>query len=205
MELSEGIKLRGRSVEIPDCSRNDLPLFFRELGFKVGVEVGVFLGAFTEILAKSGLEIYGVDPWLVYPDYPYAKEKDSQEKEDANYKMARERLALYPNCKTIRKTSMEAVLDFKDESIDFVYIDGNHSFRYVAEDICEWIKKVKMGGFICGHDYIYANPKNFHVRYVVDCYVESHGIKDLWVLGRKHPLTENERRDPWRSWMFRKE
>src|SRR3990167_1203230 len=204
MELIEGIKLKGKSVEIPDCSRDDLPKLFKELGFKVGVEVGVYKGGFTEILAKTGLTIYGVDPWLAYDEYPYYGKPNEQWREDANFEESIERLKNYPNCTLIRKTSMEAIKEFPDNSIDFVYIDGNHSFKYVAEDICDWTKKVKEGGFVCGHDYIYANPKNFHVRHVVDAYVAAHGIRNLLVLGRKHPLNRKEKRDQWRSWMFKK-
>lgn len=207
MKIIDGItQLKGQSVEIPDCSRDELPEFFKQLGFKVGVEIGVYKGIYTNILAKSGLQIYGVDPWLAYPDYPYYGKPNEQWREDKNYKESVERLKDYPNCTIIRKTSMDAVVDFPDNSIDFVYIDGNHSFKYVADDICEWVKKVKVGGFVCGHDYIYANPKNFHVRYVVDAYVVSHAIKNLWILGRKHPLDKKrEKRDEWRSWMFRKD
>ena len=206
MKIIEGIKLKGRSVEIPDCSRDDLPEFFKELGFNFGVEVGTFKGVYAETLAKSGLHIYTVDPWLAYEDYPYYNFRFQHQSElDAQYEESKARLAPYSNCTIIKKTSMEAIKDFADNSIDFVYIDGNHSFKYVAEDICEWIKKVKVGGFVCGRDYIYANPKNFHVRYVVDAYVAAHAIKNLWILGRKHPLSKAEKRDEWRSWMFRKD
>jgi predicted O-methyltransferase YrrM len=48
---------------------------------------------------------------------------------------------------------MEAVKDFKDESLDFVFIDGNHQYSYVLEDITEWSKKVRSGGIVSGHDY----------------------------------------------------
>lgn len=206
MTLEEGIKLRGAPVEIPDCSRDALPGFFKNLGFKTGVEIGVYKGEYTKILAKSGLEIYGVDPWLAYSDYPYYTTREQDQKVlDTQYTDVVKLLSPYPKCKIVRKTSMDAVMDFKDNSIDFVYIDGNHSFKYVAEDICEWVKKVKPGGFVCGHDYIYANPANFHVKYVVDAYAQSHALKNLWILGRKKPLDKTERRDKWRSWMFRKE
>jgi hypothetical protein len=207
MKIADGIKIGGtkghKVVEIPDCSRDDLPEFFKSLGFKVGVEIGVFTAGYTEILAKSGLTIYGVDPWLAYDDYPYYSEPQKQWRCDKQYEESKQKVAPYPNCTLIRKTSMDAAEDFEDNSIDFVYIDGNHSFKYVAEDICEWVKKVKPGGFVCGHDYIYARPTNFHVHHVVDAYVEAFGIKTLWILGRKNPL-EGEKRDKWRSWMFRK-
>jgi hypothetical protein len=120
---------------------------------------------------------------------------------DKQYEESKKRLEPYPNCTIIRKMSMDAVKDFEDSSIDFVYIDGNHSFKYVSEDICEWIKKVKEGGVVCGHDYIYSNPKNFHVRHVVDAYVQAHAIQRFWVLGSKKKIP-GEKRDDWRSWMF---
>jgi SAM-dependent methyltransferase len=202
MKISEGIK--HRDLEIPDCSRNDLPEFFKEMGFTTGVEVGVYKGEYTEILAKSGLTIFGVDPWSSYEEYPYMYgQPTDQDRQDRLYEEASKRLAPYPNVSLLRETSMEAVKRFDDNSIDFVYIDGNHSFKYVAEDICEWVKKVKPGGFVCGHDYIYANPTNFHVHYVIDAYIASHAIKKFWVLGRKHP-DKGEVRDRWRSWMFQK-
>lgn len=205
MKISEGIKkYKGRSVAIPDCGRDDLIEFFKEKGFKKGVEVGVFMGAFTEVLGKSGLEVYGVDPWLAYEDYPYYSEPQKQSRCDSQYEAAKKLLEPYKNVTLIRKTSMDAAADFENDSIDFVYIDGNHSFRYVAEDICEWVKKVRPGGVVCGHDYMYARPANFHVRYVVDAYVESHAIKNLWILGEK-VAKPGEKRDRWRSWMFIKE
>lgn len=205
MKISEGIKLRGKWVEIPDCSRDDLPGFFVEMGFKAGVEIGTYKGIYTEILAKSGLQIYTVDPWLSYPDYPYYTSREQNQKLlDAQYEESRNRLTPYPNCTIIRKTSMDAAENFEDGSLDFVYIDGNHSFKYVAEDICEWSKKIRKGGVISGHDYIYSNPLNFHVRHVVDAYVQAYAIQKFWVLGRKK-ADKGETRDQWRSWMFFKQ
>lgn len=51
---------------------------------------------------------------------------------------------------------MAAAPDFKPESLDFVYIDGDHKFKYVAEDISEWFWK--KGGMIAGHDYFCTHP-----------------------------------------------
>ena len=52
---------------------------------------------------------------------------------------------------------MDAVKDFKDESLDFVYIDANHGYESTKEDIREWSKKVKKGGIVSGHDYVKKN------------------------------------------------
>ena len=52
----------------------------------------------------------------------------------------------------IRATSMEAVKQYADESLDFVLIDGSHEYEDVKNDINEWMKKVKSGGMIAGDD-----------------------------------------------------
>lgn len=55
----------------------------------------------------------------------------------------------------VRLTSMEAVNNYQDNSLDFVFIDGNHEYEYVFNDIKHWILKVKSGGILAGHDYHY--------------------------------------------------
>lgn len=103
---------------------------------------------------------------------------------------------------------MDAVKDFADESLDFVYIDGNHNLKYVVEDICEWSKKVKNGGIISGHDYFYTDsrdPKKVsHIPHAVKAYVDSYNIKNWYVIGREKYI-KGEQRDKCRSWMWIKE
>ena len=201
MNIKDGLKLKGRPAEIPDCSRDDLPQFFVDMGYKVGVEIGVDKGEYTEILAKSGLQIHGIDSWKIYKDYG---DLDYQVKLDSLYEQAKRTLAPYSNCAIIRKTSMEAVGDFEDESLDFVYIDGNHHFKYVAEDVYEWSRKVRKGGVISGHDYMYGSASCMgacHVIYVLNAYTQAYDVKNWYVLGRKATL-EGEKRDRWRSWMW---
>lgn len=205
MKLIDGIQLKGKPAEIPDCSRNDLPEFFKEMGFKVGVEIGVYKAEYSEVIAQSGLELYSIDPWRLYKDYGNSR---GQKRLDEQYRQAQERLAPYPNAHIIRKTSMEALDDFKDGSLDFVYIDGNHQFAYVAEDIYHWAIKVKQGGVISGHDYAYYKSNSIcggcHAHEIVDAYVKAYSIQNFWVLGRHH-APEGEVRDRWRSWMLIKD
>ena len=197
MKLSEGIKtLKGRPAEIPDASRDDLPELFKEMGFTKGVEIGSYFGTYTKTIAQSGLQIYAVDPWRIMEDY---KNPRGQSRLDFQYEATVKTLEPYPNAIVVRKTSMEALEDFPDESIDFVYIDGNHHFPFVAEDLFWWTKKVKKGGIVCGHDYIYS-PK-MQVHQIVDCYINSFGIRNFWVIGRRKYIA-GEKRDRWRSWMF---
>lgn len=201
MTIEEGLKLEGYPAEIPDCSRDDLPEFFKRQGCKIGVEIGVFEARFTLMFAQAGLEIHGVDPWTVYEDYGHPDYLPVAEK---RYQKSLRRLKDFPNAFVYRETSMEALRHFDDESIDFVYIDGNHQFRYIADDIYEWWKKVRKGGFICGHDYAYFKSRSpcggCQVREIVDAYSKSFH-KNFWVLGRKKVI-EGEVRDRYRSWIF---
>ena len=89
---------------------------------------------------------------MPYDDYVESHDSSWQENFNECYEATKKRLASF-NYEIIRKFSMDAVKDFADNSLDFVFIDGNHSFQYVVNDIAEWSKKVKVGGIISGHDY----------------------------------------------------
>jgi hypothetical protein len=196
-KMIEGLKLVGAPVTIPDCTREDLPQFFVEMGYKAGAEIGVYHGDFTKSLCKSGLEIYGIDPWM--PFLGQGRSQRIQEVQDTDYNIAKNNVAEYKNCSLIRKPSMEALGEFPDENLDFVYIDADHSFRYFAEDIVEWSKKVRKGGAVCGHDYFHTDPTATnvvcHVDAVVDAYTKIMGITNWYIFGGR-------RIDKKPSWMF---
>lgn len=192
MKLIDAIKEKGNPYWIPDCSRSELPEFFKEMGFKVGVEVGVSWAENIMDYCKSGLQIYGVDPWMESEDNKYKKiisipGEHARTFEDV-YKYALERTAPYPNCTLIRKTSMEALSDFPKRSLDFVYIDGNHTFGYVAMDLMKWSDKVRRGGVIAGHDYYstVGDRRVRHVAGVVNAFAKSYDFTNWYVLGRKN-------------------
>lgn len=56
----------------------------------------------------------------------------------------------------IRMKSVDAAKSYTDHSLDFVFIDAQHDYESVKEDILAWKDKVKPGGFLAGHDY---NPE----------------------------------------------
>lgn len=204
MKLIDGLKLKGRPAEIPDCSRDDLPEFFVEMGFKAGAEIGIHKGAYTEKFCKAGLKMYAIDPWMAY--IGAGRTQQEQARQDFLYGHTQRALAPYKDCTIIRKTSMDALKDFETESLDFVYIDGDHRFPFIAEDIYQWYFKVKKGGIISGHDYFCTDPgaNNVicHVKTVVDAFVKTYGIENFYVFGRSKPLEEEKRDDRVLSWMF---
>lgn len=203
MKLKDAIKNHsGRPFEIPDCSRDDLPELFQELGFATGAEIGVDRGEFSKLFLKKNLELFSIDPWHYDDDYIDSR---SQKRLDELYEHTKKLLSPFPKSQIIRKTSMKAVNDFADSSLDFVYIDGNHQLKYVIEDLVEWSKKVHSGGIISGHDYIYTAGRTAagicHVIAAINAYISAYKIPNWYLLGSRN-RKENEVRDRFRSWMW---
>lgn len=196
------LDVRRMPIEIPNVGRNSLAELFAELDFGVGAEIGVEEGLYTEVLCKANpqAKIYGVDPWKAYQGY---RDRVSQSALDGFYEGTRMRLVPYGNYELIKKFSMEAVRDFNDESLDWVYIDGNHTLPFIINDIIEWSKKVRKGGIVSGHDYRKSTRMitQNHVVYAVNCYTQSYRIRPWFLLGRK-AKNPGEVRDNARSWMW---
>ena len=53
----------------------------------------------------------------------------------------------------IRLPSTDASNLYRNRSLDFVFIDASHEYSDVKRDILSWLPKVKIGGFLAGHDY----------------------------------------------------
>jgi hypothetical protein len=200
MKIEDGLKLKGKLVEIPDTTRDDFAKFLFDNGYKVGAEIGVNQGEYGVILCKAGLKVHGVDCWENYPGYKRTGTYVSHH-EDAVRNLRGYDYTIY------KEYSMDALKHFPDNSLDFVYIDSNHTLPYVCQDIFGWERKVKKGGIISGHDYANIvgfgerdDPKVYdgcHVKSAVDACVEVMRISKLYVLGERYG-----KRDKWRSWFF---
>ncbi len=178
-------------------NRIELAEYFNTLGFEYIVEMGVFDGHYAEILCQKNptAEVYAIDCWQGYKGYRDHKFQSSFDKAE---KTARERLKPY-KCKIIKKFSIDAVKDFDNESIDAVFIDGNHEYKYVKEDIEIWTPKVKIGGIVSGHDYYVTPSGNVGVIRAVDEYVKEHGYElKLTEWDKENPVTDD--RQP--CWFF---
>jgi len=106
----------------------------------VGVEVGCWSGESSEIACQFANQLFCVDPWETLGG------SDAELLFDA-------RMAVYDNVTKIKARSHEAAKQFPDESLDFVYIDGDHEVDSVCDDILSWLPKIRKGGWIAGHDY----------------------------------------------------
>ncbi|NOZ45983.1 MAG: class I SAM-dependent methyltransferase [Chlorobi bacterium] len=74
----------------------------------------------------------------------------------------------------IRDKSFVAVNSFKDLSLDWVYIDGNHLYEYVKQDLINFFPKIKIGGFITGDDYGIKGWWDDGVKKAVDEFIKNY-------------------------------
>lgn len=130
-------------------------------------EVGVYKGFNTAIIGqqRNKCRIIGVDPWADVATSDYKKTGDyiafeSNASHERSYQeclshnwflLSQKRIDL------IRKASVEAASSIPDQSLDMVFIDGDHSYSGCKQDILSWLPKVKPGGWIGGHDYKHPN------------------------------------------------
>lgn len=153
-------------------SRLELAQYFNKLGFKKGAEVGVADGIYSEKLCKAipGLELFCIDPWETYSDN---RRGGGVQQQHDNFEKAKQKLLPFKT-HFLRMFSMDAVRQFEDESLDFVFIDGNHDFDFVMEDLIAWSRKVRKGGIISGHDYYHFH--NSGVIEAVNAFTEANRI-----------------------------
>ena len=128
----------------------------------VGVEVGVLEGKYSEKIMNffkkknKNLELWLVDPWISSDDYT----EFSQKKLDDSYKKVVEKFKDNQNIKIIKDKSLAASDKFSNGSLDFVYIDGDHDYKHIKNDLNIWFKKLKKNGVLFGDDY--ARPYGVH-------------------------------------------
>lgn len=157
--------------------RETLIELWSKAGYKEGVEIGVSRGEFSEKILRVGLKLHCVDPWDTYPD-----SRLTEERQKDNYEITLRRLDKHiksGNCEIHKEYSDKASEKFPDKSLDFVFIDGMHTFDGCVTDLIKWCPKVRSGGMVALHDYCPMN-RNGVVR-AVDAYTYCHMIHPWFV------------------------
>lgn len=116
----------------------------------VGAEVGTSAGANAITVLNEWPEIqklYCIDCYPTYSDFLFADDQARLRN------CCVSNFTFEPKAHLIIEQSTIAAKDFLDGYLDFVYIDANHSYKYVKEDILAWMPKIKKHGIIGGHDY----------------------------------------------------
>lgn len=158
-----------------DLRAESLLEWLKDISNPVGAEIGVFAGELSRrLLKRQDLTLYLVDSWSAQHAPQYGDSGDfhaklSQARQDYYCQVARQMVSFAgPRAKILRKDSVEAAKDITDGSLDFVFIDADHSYEGCKADIEAWLPKVKPGGFISGHDYENTDFPKFGVKRAVD-------------------------------------
>lgn len=127
---------------------------FRSVAVEIGTHRGVFARELLSVPDRY-LTLFCVDPWSTPPGYESQAETltDSQGRE-ADFRAARKLLRNFPFARMVRAESLTAVKGFEDQSLDLVYLDGDHRRSMVEKDLSAWWPKIKSGGYIAGHDFL---------------------------------------------------
>lgn len=151
-------------ADISNFPRPDRSKFLAKIildnNFKVFVEIGTGNGlnvwSVLYYVKDPDFRVFCVDPYTEYPGF-CCEEFDInsiQERITENWSIACQTIFQNPRCIHLKQFSVDAAKRFKDETIDIIFIDGNHFYEYALADLSVWYPKVKKdGGYVVGHDY----------------------------------------------------
>lgn len=159
------------------------------------VEIGSWLGKSTsymgvEILnSKKNIKFDCIDTWEGSKGYEDEEVYNDIIKKFKNSSIYQEFLKNIEPVKDyinpIKNYSYNVVNNYKDNSIDFLFIDGAHDYESVKKDIEDWFPKVKNTGMICGHDYVSNTPG------VIKAVNEFFGEKNIKIVGFSWVVDKN--------------
>ena len=149
-----------------DCPRHAAELL-RVLGslprgIRCGAEVGVLRGESSRVLLERlpDLRLYMVDAWAVYaPHTSYYLSGDSAarltaERQEAHRREATSSTEFAADRRVVLHMDSRTAADrVKDLELDFAFLDADHTYEAIAADLRRWWPKVRVGGFLCGHDF----------------------------------------------------
>lgn len=155
--------------------------FVRQHGWTKGVELGVWKGRTFKYLLmnNNNLTLTGVDLYQAQPDNDGPEKwlpgENGHEWDHMIYYNDLTNFCKDTNGrgKILRTSTLDALSHFEDNSIDFVFIDADHSYESCKLDIENWYHKVRKGGYIIGHDIDWHSVKRavtefFHDNYIIE-------------------------------------
>lgn len=153
--------------DYPD-HRNNLSTWANEHGLlNTGMEMGVAAGGYSRLFLSQwkGLRLFLVDPMVQFPPEVCPDSFDWKTCAE-NMDSVRDLVRNDPRAVFLRAFSPEIAVLIPDHSLDFIYIDGNHTHLAVAKDVEAWWPKVRPGGMFSGHDWNPDRP-DFGIKDVV--------------------------------------
>jgi cephalosporin hydroxylase len=136
-----------------------IPSIINKNGYANVIEVGTAFGGHASAILKTTIaSLICIDSFVIYEGGFF----DNQIDYDSLYEFTKNRIT-GPRCSLFRGNSKEAfplVLELSNGGLkfDLVFIDADHSYEAVKEDIAMYSRVIREGGTLSGHDY---NPEGF--------------------------------------------
>jgi hypothetical protein len=181
-------------------NRDEFGTFLNEAGILgPAVEVGTAAGAFASVWLSTwqGRRLTLIDPWEPQSGDEYLDLFNVGAAGQSAHRAAVERLAeVDPRARVLQGFSPAIASEFADGSLDCVYLDANHAYLAVRDDLAAWYPKVRPGGLLSGHDYL--DGVRAGCLFAVKTAVAEFAAQ----LGRAVAFTITDA--PYRSWWLRK-
>jgi SAM-dependent methyltransferase len=150
----------------------------------VCAEIGVWKGDFSDLIRRhtAPRELHLIDPWEFQGEFPErmygGAVAGNQADMDRICEGVRDRFHAFPEVVLHRGKSEDALREFPDGFFDWVYIDGNHYYEFVLEDLRQCLARVRPGGIIAGDDYHWGEADGFPVRRAVADFLRESGLSE---------------------------
>lgn len=177
----------------PHMPSLELNQYIIKLGPNIrGCEIGVCHGENLCHMLEACENIEGIiaiDPYIAYQDADgYVTQEMVDDMLDIVYKNLDE-IDLRNKVDFRKLTSDEAVAGIDDDYLDFIFIDGNHTYEYALRDMKNYYSKVKSGGIFAGHDYSISQVNSALLEFLSGRDISLSEVKllanDSWFLYKK--------------------
>jgi predicted O-methyltransferase YrrM len=138
-----------------------IPAIKQLQGDLVGCEIGVCHGFTTEAFAKNIpniTKLYAIDNYPTYVDWDGTR--ITTERQAEIKRRCYERISKFPCIEISYDSSDEFHSKLEDNSLDFIFVDGDHSYEAAYRDFVNYLPKVKSGGVFAGHDIYLSSVQN---------------------------------------------
>ena len=180
--IIKGIKqlLKKIKTKLPD-KRNFIFKLIKKNS--VCCEIGVWKGEFSQLIIKKNnpTKLYLIDPWKDFGDDYFDKKhvKYRQENQNLRFNLVNQKFKnniLKNQVEILKMTSEEALSRLENIKFDFIYVDGNHQYKFVKYDIENYFKLLNESGYLVGDDYRIESVKK-----AVDDFMENNKTKNFFV------------------------
>ncbi len=148
---------------------------------EIGVWKGELSGYILKIVRPKKLHL--IDPWQFQPEFKDrwygGKVAENQKDMDKIYFKVLKKFGKNKNIVIHRKRSDEASKEFPNQYFDWVFLDGNHHYEFVKNDLELYLPKIKKGGYLAGDDYLWGKKYGFPVKKALNESLEKDLIKEV--------------------------